>query len=143
MSACDHLWFEETCDFFKSTEKLSNNRPAIVSQVSLGIDTLRILYAYKVTATTPDVGSNFLFKIRRLLGLSWDELRAAICQLRKILGRDITQLTNHRLTHHRTWILDETVLAAFDTGSVLAELAKSSLCHIRAMIRGQIDDDAL
>ncbi|KAJ6490928.1 hypothetical protein C8R45DRAFT_991166, partial [Mycena sanguinolenta] len=122
MSVCEDLWRQETRDF---------QFPRAVSQVSL--DTLRILYAFRVTATAP-YGWNTLFRIRCLLGLSWDELRAAICPLREILGRDITQLTNHR-----TWIVDETVLATLDTSSVLAELAKSSLCHIRTMIAGQIN----
>ncbi|KAJ6490914.1 hypothetical protein C8R45DRAFT_195088 [Mycena sanguinolenta] len=133
MSECDDLWFEEARNLRSSTEKLSNNCPALVSQVSLDIATLRIPYAYKVTATAP-YGWNTLFRIRCLLGLSWDELRAAICSLRKILGPDITRMPNHR-----TWIADETVLATFHTNSVLAELAKSSLCHIRAMIKTQID----
>ncbi|KAF7378501.1 Nwd2 [Mycena sanguinolenta] len=133
MSMCDRLWVAETRNFFVSTEALSNNRPSIVSPVSFDRNSLRILYAYKVIANTPQEG-NYLFKTRYLLGLSWDELRAAICRLRGILGRDITQLMDHR-----TWTLDERVLAPFDMDSVLAELAKSCLCHIRATMRGQID----
>ncbi|KAJ7866104.1 hypothetical protein B0H13DRAFT_1898272 [Mycena leptocephala] len=142
MLVCEELLLEEACDFFTSTEEVSSNSPEIVSQVSLNIDTLRILYAYRVTATMPDSGSDILFRIRFLLGLSWDELRAAMCALRQILGQDITQLTNCR-TLRRTCILDETVLATLDTDAVLAELAKGSLRHIRAMIDGQIDKRAL
>ncbi|KAJ6490908.1 hypothetical protein C8R45DRAFT_991105 [Mycena sanguinolenta] len=123
MSVCEDLCYQEAGDFLDSTERPSS--PAIVSQVSLDINTLRVLYACIVTAITPNVGWDCLFKIRNLLGLSWDELRAAISPLRRIFGRDTVQLTNHR-----TWIVDETGLATLDTSSVLAELAKSSLFHI-------------
>ncbi|KAJ7440604.1 hypothetical protein FB451DRAFT_125982 [Mycena latifolia] len=120
MSVCENLWLKEACDFLEPTEQLSNNGPDILSQVSLDADMLRILYAYKVTVITPHVGSSFLFSIRRLLGLSWDELRAAICALREILGGDITRYAadespnldsgrnagigniGHRLRHGRT-----------------------------------------
>ncbi|KAJ6490923.1 hypothetical protein C8R45DRAFT_195202 [Mycena sanguinolenta] len=138
MSERDRLLLREAYAFDECTEKLSDDGSAIVSQVSSDIEMLRILYAYRVAAITPStpklgVVKNVLFRIRSLLGLSWDELRIAMCSLRKISGPDITQLPNHR-----TWIVDETVLATFDTGSVMVELAKGSLCHIRAIIENQI-----
>jgi hypothetical protein len=126
MSVCQGFLLEEARDFLTSTEKLSNDCHDIVSQVSLNIDTLRIPYAYKITATMPESG-NVLFKIRLLLGISWDE----------ILGRDVARLTKHRPPP--TYILDEALLATLDTSSVLAELAKGSWCRMDGLINGQID----
>lgn len=49
---------------------------------------IRILHAYQVI---PDPGEG-LFKIHVLLGITWDQLRAAICPLREIVGNDPIQL---------------------------------------------------
>jgi hypothetical protein len=115
-----------------SADKRSRNDSHTLSHMSLNIETLRILYAYKVTAMIP-YSRHVLFRIGFLLGLSWDELRAAFCPLCEILGRDTAHLTKRRKRRkRRTCILDETLLATLDTGSVLVELAKASLRQIDA-----------
>ncbi|KAJ7718810.1 hypothetical protein B0H16DRAFT_1475331 [Mycena metata] len=126
MLLCDFLWCHESPKWLGK-----NGRP---TRVSVDRDILRLLYACKVTAINnrPERG-NPLFTTCYLLGISWDKLRAAFRSLRGILGRDVTQPTN------RTWIVDERALATFDTSSILAELAKGCVCHIRAMVRGPID----
>jgi hypothetical protein len=95
---------------------------------------LRIIYAYKVIAIgTRSGGGDFLFRTHCILGLSWDELRGVLGSLRGTFRRDVTQPANHR-----TWIVDEKALAVFDGGSVMEDLAKACLWHMRAVIRGQM-----
>ncbi|KAJ7728624.1 hypothetical protein B0H16DRAFT_240531 [Mycena metata] len=129
MFLCDHLWWNESPTWLAKGGDLT--------RVSLDRETLKILYACKVAACVPGSRGNSLFMTRRLLGLSWDKFRAAFCSMRGILGQDLTQPTN------RTWIVDERVLATFDAGSVMAELAKACWGQMHAVIRGQMSLAAL
>jgi hypothetical protein len=125
MLLCDEAW-EISC----REEHQSNNCHDILSQTPPQLTA--ILYAYRLIADIyPGV---VLLKIHFLLGLSWDELRAAICPLRGILGHDMA-----RLQGLRTCDLDQTLLTKLDSDSILLELARGTLRVFGAVINREME----
>jgi hypothetical protein len=118
-------------------EPQSTNVFGAVSQKSPQVK--RILHAYILFAnctSTSDsfrrsdsfgMGRRILLRIRILLGLSWDELKAAICPLRDIVCDDTL-----RVTELLTLNSNETFFQRVDSDSLLLELQRGGLLAIQA-----------
>jgi hypothetical protein len=111
------------------TVQQSNNCENILSQMSSQLR--RILYTYR--ALYYPGFECVLFRIHHLLGLSWDELRASICPLHRILGNDTA-----RLRELIAFNGGDTLFGSLDYDSLLLELAKGCLRAIEAMIDGEM-----
>ncbi|KAJ7822895.1 hypothetical protein B0H14DRAFT_2827605 [Mycena olivaceomarginata] len=128
MALCDDVWSAAEA---RDTRQSSNGYQ-ILSQTPPQL--IRILSVYKVfpDMTKLGTGTRFLLQIRLLLGMSWEELRVAICALRVILGNDRKRL--HRLL---TANLNDTVWGAFDSKGLLIELARGGLRLLETMINSE------
>jgi hypothetical protein len=130
MVLCDKAWTPAE----STNEQQSNDCHDILSQTSPQL--MRILYAYTVF---PKICSdNCLFRIYFFLGLSWEELRAEICPLRRILGDDMT-----RLYELHACSSDETFLGRLDCNSLLLDLAIGGLRAREAMVNCEMYWDSL
>jgi hypothetical protein len=124
MSLCDEAW-----DPTPQDDDQEWNTPCDDTLLQLSPQLLRILYASKAL---PDIcEQRCLARIRFLLGLSWDDLRKAICPLREIFGDDL-----EGLQELRTCTFDEAFSAGLEASVVLSHLA-----HRAVRIIGEIVND--
>jgi hypothetical protein len=130
MLLCNEAWHSPE---FAEGQQLNRCRK-ILSRASPQL--MRILYAYRVSIDYSP--RHFLFRIHILLGLSWDELRAAISSLRTIIPDNF-------LLPDGSWALrellncwDETFLGGLDSNSVWLELAKGGLRLIGGTSNGRL-----
>ncbi|KAJ6568472.1 hypothetical protein B0H19DRAFT_1133357 [Mycena capillaripes] len=93
------LWHEYTfmalCNQAWTGTQWTNEQPSdiihnILAQTSSQL--IRILTAYRLLAVDRHYIVGNLFRIHVFLGVSWEELRAAICPLRNLLGDDEARL---------------------------------------------------
>ncbi|KAF7347052.1 putative nwd2 protein [Mycena venus] len=124
MLLCDMVWRSTV----STEEQESNTCHDILVQTSPQL--IRILYASRIIPYAEDTYvPGILFRIHFLLGVSWDDLSAAICPLRRIVGQEWAQL--QRLV---TCNLDETFFTRADSNSILMELATGALRVFKAMV---------
>ncbi|KAJ7759787.1 hypothetical protein DFH07DRAFT_443279, partial [Mycena maculata] len=114
MALCDEAWNSTRL----RKERQLDNCHDILSRTSPQL--IKILSSYRVFPKICD--GCFLVRIHFLLGLSWEELRTAICPLRGILGDDPT-----RLQELLIFDPEETFLGRQDSDSLLLELARGGL----------------
>ncbi|KAJ7889827.1 hypothetical protein B0H14DRAFT_2561522 [Mycena olivaceomarginata] len=124
MSLCDEAW-----DPTPQEDNQEWNTPCDDTLLQLSPQLLKILYASKAL---PDIcEQRCLARIHFLLGLSWDDLRKAICPLREIFGDDL-----EGLQELRTCTFDEAFSAGLEASVVLSHLA-----HRAVRIIGEIVND--
>ncbi|KAF7348939.1 NACHT domain-containing protein [Mycena venus] len=128
MMLCDQAWTQTE----SAKESHSNNCHDIVSRMSSQL--IKILYYSRVIPffDTPGI----LFRIHFLLDLSWDELRAVICPLRRILRDDTEHL-------HELRICSEETLQSLDSNSLLSDLSDGAFRVLGTMFNGEMDWDHL
>ncbi|KAJ7659011.1 hypothetical protein B0H17DRAFT_343089 [Mycena rosella] len=118
---CDEAW--AVPQFFEKAQ-LSDHH-SILAQASPPLR--RILHACILVGR----GDRSLFRTHCMLDISWDELRATICPLRKIAGDDPARIKC--LQRH---ILDQTFVETLDVNSLISELANGGMRLTRAMCNG-------
>ncbi|KAF7369733.1 NACHT domain-containing protein [Mycena venus] len=129
MGLCDEAW----SGFESTDEQQSDICHDILTQTSPQL--IRILYAYRAlsTAGMPTLYW-YLFRIHFCLGLSWEELRAAICPLRTLLDDDEARLREVL----GAFTSDHPFSVTVDLNSLFLELATGSLCFTRAVMNCQM-----
>jgi hypothetical protein len=134
MGRCEEAWIQTELP----NVHIYRNWDSIMSQMSPQL--IRILYIYKVYPHNRFGVHSLLVRIHLIMGISWDELRAAICPLREILGEDpelLRRLLQDNILRFRqllTLYFDETFLGRLDCNSLLLELAKAALSALGVMI---------
>ncbi|KAF8190934.1 hypothetical protein K438DRAFT_1970687 [Mycena galopus ATCC 62051] len=124
MSLCDDAWDPNPEENDQQWNTLCDD-----VLVQLSPQLLHILYAAKVLPTICD--QCCLARIHFLLGISWDDLREAICPLRGLLGDDLEELQDLR-----TCNFDKVFLAGLDANVVLSELGHRVLPIMVEIING-------
>lgn len=134
MHSCASIW-SLSRPTVVAIKQQSHNYHEILLQASPQLT--RILRAYRLGVFFRGSSTDFSaipLRVRLLLDLSWDELRAAICPLREIIGDDKPAL--HELFPAA---LDETLFAEFNVDSVLWDFARSGLRVTKGVISGELE----
>ncbi|KAJ6543274.1 hypothetical protein DFH09DRAFT_1173782 [Mycena vulgaris] len=131
MSLCDEAW-----DPTPEEDDQEWNTPCDDTLLQLSPQLLQILYASKVL---PDIcEERCLVRIRFLLGLSWDDLKKAVCPLRGIFEDDLEGLQKLR-----TCNFDKAFSARLDASVVLSHLAHRAVCIIGEIINDEAQRQSL
>ncbi|KAJ6598347.1 hypothetical protein DFH09DRAFT_56940 [Mycena vulgaris] len=132
MLLCDSVWGPLTTDvnWFKEPEwELINHQ--IFSQLfsQTPVQLMRILDAYMLY----NIGGTCLFHVGLLLDYSWDELRTAICPLRRIIGEDERALEDLFFC-----AANSTLLRELHTDAILWELATRCIRRMMKLAAGEL-----
>lgn len=119
MMLCDKAWSSPGQTFSNCQEILVQASPQLIT----------ILHA--CTVTPKACRDYMLFRIHFLLSLSWDDLRAAICSLRGVLGDNKAQLQELQ-TFSSTFL-------SLESTAILLSLANGGLHVITVMTTGEMD----
>jgi hypothetical protein len=123
MVLLDSAWNTKVKD-----ERPSSDYSDILSEISPQL--ARILFACSISPTKWD--GRLLFRLHFVLDLSWDDLRATICPLRRITGDEEGRFRELR----RLSLLDNTFVGRLDPNDLLLDLAKGLLRLVGAMVHG-------
>ncbi|KAJ7220878.1 hypothetical protein GGX14DRAFT_432353 [Mycena pura] len=126
---CDESWTPS--DLTKRQPSSYHTEPAQVSP-----QLIKVIHAVTLLLNVSD--SDFPIRVSVMLGISWDEMRATICPLRRILGNNKARL--HDL---QTCIWKQALGQRSDSNFLLLELARGGLRAVRSMVLGRWVDKQL